>query len=499
MTQRIRTDSYFIDYIFIICTGLFIFSPCLFNFFVSDDFIWIRKGSTLSFNQFFYGSRDSAYNIFRPLVPVLFFVLHRAFELSPFGYHLSSILLHILNALLFYRILSHFPLTKNMIVLSSIIFVSHFAHEETVFWISSISIPLCGLFYLLSVFIFLKWLKNRRAWFYLLSLASGVVAFFIREDAVTLPLILSFIIGLTYFPSDQVILNGPSPKRRITALISAIPFFLLIVFYLKLRNLGLPHLGFGSLFSLNPANLLKNGIYFIVNLVIPIRLIFDMIGYQYSAMINSTLRNIGSNLFVVMFASLGTASLIWVLFVWFKKTNKVFRLLGVTFFIILFPYLFFNGYGLRFTYFPVMGFSLIGSYLMVSGLETVTKRSRYSLKSYVHLLMIVILVFNFLILFERNRWWTKASTICEETITNAGRVVSSSPTGSVVYFMELPSRLHGAYILNNGFVEAMNLFYPLDNHQIKTIESGNLPLLKSGQLENRHLFKYENGEFRKLF
>jgi hypothetical protein len=497
MTLDTKANSHFVNYILIVFVGVFIFSPCLFNFFVSDDFIWIKRGADLSLDSFLHGSKSSGYNIFRPLVPPFFFLLHRASGVSPYGYHLSSILLHVLNAVIFYCILSHFPLRKNTIVLSLVIFVSHFAHEETVFWISSISVPLCCLFYLLSILTFLKWLKNGRIWFYLLSLGSGVVAFFIREDAITLPLILSLVIGLTYFPSEQMILNGPSHKRGITALISVIPFLLLVVLYLKLRNLSLPHLSFGSLSSLNPANLLKNVIYFFSNLIIPIRLIFDIIGYHDSVTINSALKNIGSNLIVVIAASLGIACLVWVLLVWIKKTDKVFRLLGVTFVILLFPYLFFKGYGLRFTYFPAIGFSLIGSYLMISVLETVTKRSRHSLKSYVYLLMIVILVFNFLILFERHLWWRRANKTCQDTLTKAGVVISSLPVGSTVYFANLPLRLHGTYIFNNGFPEAMSLFYPASNHNIKTVESLNLPEMED--IKSYHLFKYENGEFHKLF
>jgi hypothetical protein len=497
MTQRIRTDSYFIEYIFIICTGLFIFSPSLFNFFVSDDFIWIKRGAGLSLENLLHRPESSTYNIFRPLVPGFFSVFHQIFGMSPYGYHLSSMLLHILNALLFCRILSHFRLTKNMIVLSSIIFVSHFAHEETIFWISSISIPLCSFFYLLSVLIFLKWLKNKKVWFYLLSLASGVIALFIREDALSLPVILSLVIGLKYFRSNQVISNEPSHKRRITALLSLIPFFLLIVLYLKLRKVGLPDLNVGSLLSLNPANLLKNAVYFSINLTIPIRLIFDIIGYHYSAMINSALRNIGSNLILGIVFSFGVAFLICVLYLWLRKTNRVLRLFVIIFFVILFPYLFFKGYGLRLTYFPTIGFSLIGSYLMISVLETVTQRSRYSLKSYVHLLMIVILAFNFLVLLERHLWWRRASKTCQDTLTEAGVVISSLPVGSTVYFANLPLRLHGAYIFNNGFPEAISLFYPAYNHNIKMIENLNLPEMED--IESCHLFKYENGEFHKLF
>lgn len=225
MTRSIRTDSHFLVHVFIICTALLIFSPCLFSFFVSDDFIWMKRGANFSFDDLFRSSKNPDYNIFRPLVPALFFMLKRLLGLSPYGYHLTSILLHVSNSLLIYHILLHFPLPKNIMALSSVVFVSHFAQEETVFWISGISLPLGCFFYLLSILTFLMWLKNGRIWTYLVSLGLGVIAFFIREDALTLPLILSLIIGQKYFRSKQVIPNSLSHKTKRRTWVSVIPFF----------------------------------------------------------------------------------------------------------------------------------------------------------------------------------------------------------------------------------------------------------------------------------
>jgi hypothetical protein len=497
ITGDTNTNSHLFNSLFIFFAGLLVFSFCLFDFFVSDDFIWIKRGVNFSFSDFFHSPKDSSYNMFRPLVTPLFFVLHRAFGLSPLGCHLTSILLHVFCGLLFYYILSHLPLSKNISGLSSVIFVSHFVHEETIFWISSICIPLSCLFYLLSILFFLKWLRNEKIWIYFLSLGSGILAFFTREESLTLPLILLLLMGLKFFKAQPTITNGYRHKIMTKALISLVPFFLFFAFYLKLRNLGLPDLGFASLFSLNPANLLKNAVYFSVNLIIPIRFIFDMAGYHYSIVINSALRNISSNLALVIFAALAIAFLIYVLLVWIRKTDQVFKLLLVTFFILLFPHLLFPDYGLRFTYFPAIGFSLICSYLILPVLKTIARRSRYSLKTHVCLLMIIVLVFNFSMLFERHLWWKRASKTCEETITKAGVILSSLPVGSTVYFSELPFRIHGAYIFNNGFPEAINLFYPSYNHEIKTIRDPKMPEVEHAK--SYYLFKYEKGEFHRLF
>ncbi len=497
MTQSSKIDSLFINYIFIVWGGLFIFAPCVFNFFVSDDFGWISRGVSLSLNDLFHNADEATYNIFRPLVPPLFFIFHQFFGLSAFGYHVGSIVFHLLNALLFYNILLRFSLRKDIAAVSSLIFVTHFAHEETVFWISSICVLCCWLFALSSILAFLKWLKDGKIWFYFLSLGLSGLALFIREDALILPLILSVIIWVKYLRSRHGTTNGRGAKAKSTAMKSLAPFFLVLVGYLYLRSISLPHLSFGSLFSLNPTNVIRNFAYFFVNLTIPIRLIFDVIGYHHSRTINSALNNIDSNVMIVIAGFLAIALSILLFFVWVRKMNKDFKRLIVIFVIALLPCLFFKGYGLRFTYLPLLGFAPIAALLLLSLARTITSRTLWLKARYVYVTIIIIVFFNFLVLSERHLWWAKASKISEETIANAGTVVSSLPAGSTVCFMDLPTRLHGAYILNTGFVEAMSLFYPSYKHEIKTVKSENLVMIRERNFKNCYLFEYEDGGFHR--
>ncbi|MGB2804430.1 MAG: hypothetical protein WBD64_05995 [Candidatus Zixiibacteriota bacterium] len=158
MTRPTNTDMYSINRILIICAGVFVFSPCLFAFFVSDDFFWISKGANLSLGDLYPIASTATYNMFRPLVIVLFSAFHRVFGLSPFGYHLTSILVHALNGLLFYSILSRLSLKRDVALAAAVIFVTHFAHEESVFWISSICVLGCWFFSLSSILAFLAWI-----------------------------------------------------------------------------------------------------------------------------------------------------------------------------------------------------------------------------------------------------------------------------------------------------------------------------------------------------
>lgn len=494
-----QPESHLREYIFIVCAGLMVFAPSLFNFFNSDDFAWINRGANLSFKDLMYNAESVSYNRFRPLVPVFFAILYRFFGLSPWGYHFSSIALHVINALLFYRLVLHLFLNKDIALLSAVIFVTHFAHEETVFWISSNCILCSWFFSLLSLLGFMKWLKSGSSWFYFLSLGLAAIALFFREDALVLPLILLLIIGFRLFQPDREITKNFNRRSLSKAMLCLAPFFLLIPVYLYLREICFPYLQFSGLLSLDPINLIRNFAYFALNLILPVRLIFDVLGYQHSETINLMVNSIGSELIMVIAGLLIVTFSVLIFWLWFKKGSRILKQLTVVFIIFLLPSLLTTGYGLRFTYMPLLGFAPLAAYFLLYLVEPGQKKNLMLRKHYMIMVMLVILVFNFLILFERMQWWRETGGICQKTITEAGAVLSSLPEGSTVCFQDLPVRLHGAYIFKNGFIEAMNLYYPSYNHAI-TIGDSSSPCLQDKEIGiNHHGFKYDHGEFSKLF
>ena len=499
MTKRVNTDTYSANRILIICAGLFVFSPCLFDFFVSDDFVWMNEGANLSMGNLFAVASTVTYNMFRPLVIVLFSAFHRVFGLSPFGYNLTGILVHALNGLLFYNILSRLSLKKDIALAAAVIFVTHFAHEESVFWISSICVLGCWFFSLSSILAFLAWTEGGRIRFYSLSLCLGAVALFLREDAFTLPAILCFIAWLRNHQSKHEVGNGMSAKTTLRVATGLVPFFLTLPGYLYLRSVSLPHLRFGDLFSLNPVNVVRNTAYFLANLTFPTRIVFDAIGYRHSAMINSAVNSIDSNLVLALATFVVIVISARVLFTWARRASKTSRVLAITFLVALLPLVFFKGYGLRFTYLPLLGFSPAAASVLFWFVKKVTGSGLRVEKRCVYASLILITLFNFLVLFERHLWWSKAGETCQETLASAGSALSSLPPGSTVCFADLPSRVHGAYIFKNGFVEAMSLFHPSGAREIRIVASESLGLPHEGELEDCFLFRYEGRKFHPLY
>src|SRR5712692_5173350 len=93
---------------------------------------------------------------YRPLFTVMLTVEFHLFGLWPQGWHLVSLLLHILCAIgVFYVIL----LTSGrslIALLAALLFAVHPVHAESVSWISGMTDPLFGVFFLASFYFYLK-------------------------------------------------------------------------------------------------------------------------------------------------------------------------------------------------------------------------------------------------------------------------------------------------------------------------------------------------------
>lgn len=499
MSQSSEYDPHIGDHILIICIGFLVFSPCLFNFFVSDDFIWINRGMNLAPNKILQGVEGVGYNTFRPLIPIVFFVLHRLFDLSPFGYHLCSILFHIFNVLLFYRILLHLSLKREIALVSALIFISHFAHEETMFWISSICVLSCWFLSLLSILMFLIWLRFRRISAYFLCLSSGLIAPFFREDALILVFVLCGIAWLTYSPLNHKDSWMFGVKAWLASLFDLLPLGVMSLIYFYLKSISLPHLRLGELFSFNPVNPIRNFLYFAANLIFPTRLVFDAIGSHYSRIINMSVNSIDSSTLVGIACFLVIPLAVFIFFRWMKRKSPHVRFAVLILLIPLLPSLFFKGYGLRFTYFPLLLIAPFAAYVVVTWLKKMGNRY-FCLKRFgVSAALVIIILLNFFILLERHTWWKEASALCKITIKQAGRELSLLPPGYSACFVDLPARVHGAYILNAGFKDAMDLFYPSINTNISTIDGEAFHDLKPSELEDCYFFRFEEGELQPLF
>ena len=227
---------------------ILIYLNSLWNTFVYDDYLtitnnyFIREWRYLSafFNQkYFVISNELTY---RPVVTLSYFVDYAIWQLRPWGYHLTNLIIHTLNVYLVYFITYY--LFKNRITafISCLLFSIHPIFSEAVNAVSYREDLLSASFLLVAFILFIKYNEstNRRYFiiWYALSLLTYLLAMLSKETAVVLPfLILSYDL---IFQKNHIV-NLHNRTRRLAANYTGYVviggFYLFLRFYL-FRNPG---------------------------------------------------------------------------------------------------------------------------------------------------------------------------------------------------------------------------------------------------------------------
>jgi tetratricopeptide (TPR) repeat protein len=183
----------------LVAATIFAYQPAWHGGFIWDDDVYILKNPLLTAAdglRRIWFSLDSPSQYF-PLVYTTFRFERSLWGLDPTGYHLVNIFLHLANALLLWRLLYQLKIPGAW--LAGSIFALHPVHVESVAWITERKNVLMGLFFLLSLLAWRRFLDARpsHGWrWYGLSLASYALALSAKTTACTLPAALLLILWL---------------------------------------------------------------------------------------------------------------------------------------------------------------------------------------------------------------------------------------------------------------------------------------------------------------
>lgn len=144
------------------------------------------------FTDFFGGQ-------YAPLASLSYLFLHTLFGYDPFYFHMYSLLWHIGCVCFVWKFISsilhmHGGMDNKHIllitVITTVLFAVHPINVETVAWISALKILLYAFFYLLGLLCYLRYIRDQKIIYYLLTLVCFLCAFLGKEQAVTFPLAL---------------------------------------------------------------------------------------------------------------------------------------------------------------------------------------------------------------------------------------------------------------------------------------------------------------------
>jgi Flp pilus assembly protein TadD len=173
---------------------------------------------------------------YRPLFTALLTVEYKLFGLQPQGWHLVSLLLHVICSIEVFYIILLLSRRKSVAMIGSMLFAVHPVHTESVSWISGMTDPLFGVFFLAAFYFYLKQREKgtasaQRQKYLAVSLLFFIVAAFAKETALSLAILI--------FGYEIVVSNASVKERVIEASKRALPFVAAAMIYLIPRYLVL--------------------------------------------------------------------------------------------------------------------------------------------------------------------------------------------------------------------------------------------------------------------
>jgi tetratricopeptide (TPR) repeat protein len=166
-----------------------------------------------------------------PLTWLSYMVDWQLFGSKPAGYHLTNLIFHIANTLLLLNVLKQMTHRIWPSAFVAALFALHPLHVESVAWISERKDVLSAFFWMLTMWAYLRYVKQPSVTGYLLTLLSFVLGLMAKPMLVTLPFVLLLLDywPLARIPSGQALNNSGSRRIFYYLIREKIPFFILSV------------------------------------------------------------------------------------------------------------------------------------------------------------------------------------------------------------------------------------------------------------------------------
>ena len=130
---------------------------------------------------------------YQPLTMLTYMVEYHFFQLNPSVYHVTNLLLHIVNCLLIFALIYALSGQYLLSLLVAILFAVHPMRVESVAWIAERKDVLSSLFYFVSLLLYTQYLKKEKARFYYLCAFSLLCSLLSKPMAVSQPFVLLLI------------------------------------------------------------------------------------------------------------------------------------------------------------------------------------------------------------------------------------------------------------------------------------------------------------------
>ncbi len=253
----------------IVLAGLFVYAPTFHGDWLWDDDQEITANAVLpdpnGLSRIWMGETGADYF---PLKATVQWLFYRAFETNRTAWHLLNVSLHLLNALLFWKVLSRLGLRQAW--LGGLLFAVHPILAESVGWVSELKNTLSLPFLLLAMVTWINFDERGRTRDYVLTVLLYVAAILCKTSVVMFPFVLLLYCWWRSVQADRPEaefrsglrgglvkrLEGVLPTGLWRGIMASVPFFLislamglLTIYFQHQRAIGTETIPVGGMLS----------------------------------------------------------------------------------------------------------------------------------------------------------------------------------------------------------------------------------------------------------
>ncbi len=386
----------------------------------------------------------------QPLIWMSFMIDFNLFGLAPGGYHITNLIYHLIATVLLYLVMlrSTGAMWKSFFVAS--VFALHPLHVESVAWIAERKDVLSALFWFLTMFLYLRYIKNRTITnyvFVVLSLCFGLMS---KGMLVTLPFVL---VLFDYWPLNRFNSTWEGLKSSV---LEKLPLFVLITISTLITSSALKSWGAlasGDELSLTYkiANAITSYGDYILMSIAPINL---AVFYPHPGESISILK-------VILWAII---LLLMTAMVLYKSKSHKYIAVGWFWYLgVLFPAIGIaqvGGQALadRYMYLPIIGIAIIAAWGVE---ELITKLNKGNLQTIAAVLISLSIIFMSALTHMQTRHWKNGFTLFTRAVeVTEGNYLAHNNLGIAELrrgkYKKAETSFKEAIRLNPGYGEAMN-------------------------------------------
>lgn len=235
----------------IILIGVLAFFNIFFNNFAFDDKHFIVNEPDIRSINIVKSFTEDTRGVYRPVRTVFFAISYKLYGLNPFGYHLNSLIIHLIASILVYKITLQIFKKEKTALITALLFTTHPLHTEAVTFMTA-SFDTIGIVFVLAAF--LLYIKEKK----ILSHIFFLLAAFTYEMTLILPFLL-------------ILYDACFKKIKIK---KYTPYFIILFSYFFIRffiiNVGMRNTGYpGGSFLTTMLTITKSIVLYMKLLILP--------------------------------------------------------------------------------------------------------------------------------------------------------------------------------------------------------------------------------------